>query len=216
MSTASAAATIAGSQARTKLSVRAGGNLRQHHGRAAGQHDPQCQQLPAQPAGRAQRDAAGRQRPIGLLLAVEFDVEDVVEHHAGRVEQGRCRGEQAERPHADRQERQRLPVVAEGPGGLDEEETHRHVGHGGEDVRAGAAVPGSSAAARRVSRFVTDGGLFATSGCKSRQVGAFASSSIRPGCRVTRHYPRCTYARKPCSMNCFASRPAWSGLSIYG
>ena len=61
-----------------------------HDGRGpCGQQHADAQQVPAQQAGRGQRDAARRQRPIRLFLAVQLDVEQVVEHHAGQIERSR-------------------------------------------------------------------------------------------------------------------------------
>ena len=87
------------------------------------------EQRPAEPACRPERDAARGQRPLGPLLAVDLQVEHVVQHHARDVEQARCGDQQRQRPR----------VAAEAShcqsARLDEQEPHRHVGHGREDVR---------------------------------------------------------------------------------
>ena len=84
------------------------------------------------PKARAsdQRNGAGWQRPLGAFFAIDIDIEDVVQNDASRVEQGGSSGEAGKRFH-------RSEIVPH------EEEAHRHVGQGREDVgQAHQAEPG--------------------------------------------------------------------------
>ena len=106
----------------------------------------------------------------------------------------------------------RLRVVAEGPGGLDEEEAHRHVGNGREHI--GQPQQFQVALQRRDRfRFRCEriGGFAARCECARRLRHPRNLADSKP----IRHYRFYTRSGS-CSMNCFASRPAWSGLSIYG
>ena len=86
----------------------------------AGKNPTEREQAVANTGRRAEGDEAARQRPLRPLSAVDVYVEDVVEHHAGRVET-EARG--------DRQpERQRRP--AKPPRLRHDQEAGEHVGHG--------------------------------------------------------------------------------------
>lgn len=88
-----------------------------------------------------------------MFLAVQFQIEDIIEHHAGQVERGRRRDEQADRPYPDPQQRRWISLIVEGPGSLNEEEAHRHVGRRGEDIRQAEQLQVALQARRRIDVF---------------------------------------------------------------